>query len=93
MNAPKMWKFVPALLVCCAVGVAYAKLPPPPPVDPAKAAEAKMKAAEAAKKEAELLAKAQDRAVERYKKEKGIATKTAATTSAPAKPAPGAAKK
>ena len=78
MNAPKMWKFVPALLVCCAVGVAYAKLPPPPPVDPAKAEEAKMKAAEAAKKEAEQLAKAQDRAVERYKKEKGIATAVAA---------------
>ncbi|OGA45992.1 MAG: hypothetical protein A3F74_01470 [Betaproteobacteria bacterium RIFCSPLOWO2_12_FULL_62_58] len=71
MNAPRIWKSVPALLVCCAVGVAYAKLPPPPPVDPAKAAEAKMKAAEAAKKAAEQLAKAQDRAVERYKKEKG----------------------
>lgn len=74
MNAPKLWKFVPALLVCCAVGVAYAKLPPPPPVDPAKAEEAKMKAAEAAKKAAEQLAKSQDRAVERYKKEKGVAT-------------------
>jgi len=78
MNAPKMWRFVPALLVCCAVGVAYAKLPPPPPVDPVKAEEAKTKAAAAAKKEAELLAKAQDRAVERYKKEKGIATAVAA---------------
>ena len=78
MNAPRIWKFVPALLVCCAVGVAYAKLPPPPPVDPAKAEEAKMKAAAAAKKGAEALAKAQDRAVERYKKEKGIATAVAA---------------
>ena len=93
MNAPKLWKFVPALLVCCAVGVAYAKLPPPAPVDPAKAEEAKMKAAGAAKKEAELLAKAQDRAVERYKKEKGIATKTAGTKPAPAKPAPATMKK
>ena len=78
MNAPRIWKFVPALLVCCAVGVAYAKLPPPPPVDPAKAEAAKMKAAEAAKKEAELLAKAQDRVVERYKKEKGMAPAPAA---------------
>ena len=78
MNAPKLWKFVPTLLVCCAVGVAYAKLPPPPPVDPAKAEEAKMKAAEAAKKAAAELAKAQDRAVERYKKDKGIATAVAA---------------
>ena len=78
MNAPKIWKFVPALLVCCAVSIVYAKLPPPPPVDPAKAEEAKMKAAEAAKKAAEQLAKAQDRAVERYKKEKGMATAVAA---------------
>ena len=78
MNAPNLWKFVPTLLVCCAVGVAYAKLPPPPPVDPAKAEEAKMKAAEAAKKAAAELAKAQDRAVERYKKDKGIATAVAA---------------
>ena len=85
MNAPKMWKFVPALLVCCAVGVAYAKLPPPPPVDPAKAAEAKMKAAEAAKKAAEQLAKAQDRAVDRYKKEKGGGAMAA--KAAPAAPA------
>ena len=78
MKAPKLWKFVPTLLVCCAVGVAYAKLPPPAPVDPAKAEEAKMKAAEAAKKEAGELAKAQDRVVERYKKEKGMSTAAAA---------------
>lgn len=91
MNAPRIWKFVPALLVCCAVGVAYAKLPPPPPVDPAKAEAAKMKAAEAAKKEAELLAKAQDRAVERYKKEKGMTV--AAVPAKPAAPAASPAKK
>lgn len=71
MNAPRLWKLIPALLVCGAVGLAYAKLPPPPPADPAKAEEAKKKAAEAAKKEADELGKAQDRAVERYKKEKG----------------------
>lgn len=74
MNAPKIWKIIPALLVCGAVGMASAKLPAPPPVDPAKAEEAKKKAAETAKKEAELLAKAQDRAADRYKKEKGATT-------------------
>jgi hypothetical protein len=71
MNAPRLWKLMPALLVCGTVGLAYAKLPAPPPVDPAKAEEAKKKTADAAKKGAEALARAQDRAAERYKKEKG----------------------
>lgn len=71
MNAPKIWKIIPALLVCGAVGMASAKLPAPPPVDPAKAEEAKKKAAETAKKDSEAMAKAQDRAVDRYKKQKG----------------------
>ena len=83
MNAPKFWKIVPALLVACVVGVAYAKLPPAPPVDPAKAEEAKKKAADAAKKDADDLAKAQDRAVEHYKREKGI--KAAASAPEPMK--------
>ena len=73
MNAPKLWKIIPALLVCGAVGMASAKLPPPP-VDPAKAEEVKMKAAETAKKESEALAKAQDRVADRYKKQKGTIT-------------------
>jgi len=81
MNAPRIWKLLPTLLVCCAVGAAYAKLPPPTEEQKAKAAEAKAKADEAAKKEGELLGKAQDRVAERYKKEKG---KTAATAAAPA---------
>jgi uncharacterized membrane protein (DUF106 family) len=72
MNAHKLWNWIPALLVCGAVGMAYAKLPPAPPVDPAKAAEAKAKAAEANKKARELEEKYMDRAVERYKKEKGV---------------------
>jgi hypothetical protein len=80
MNAPKFRMVVSALLVAVVVASAHAKLPAPPPVDPAKAAEAKVKAAEAAKKETDQLSKAQDRAVERYKKEKGI--KTAATAPA-----------
>lgn len=74
MNAPKIWKLMPALLVCCAVGMAYAKLPPPTEEQKGKAAEAKAKAAEAAKKESEQLGKVQDRVTERYKKEKGIKT-------------------
>jgi hypothetical protein len=71
MNAPKIWKIIPALLVCGAVGMASAKLPAPPPVDPAKAEEAKKKAAETAKKDADDLGKAQDRAANHYKKQKG----------------------
>lgn len=71
MSVPKLWKIIPALLVCGAVGVASAKLPPPPPMEPAKAEEAKKKAADTAKKTADDLAKAQDRAVANYKKHKG----------------------
>jgi hypothetical protein len=76
MNAPKIWKIIPALLVCGAVGMASAKLPPPPPVDPVKAEEAKKKAAETAKKDADALGKAQDRAVSHYKKQTGGAKAT-----------------
>jgi Tfp pilus assembly protein PilO len=85
MNAPKFWMVVPTLLVALVVGVAYAKLPQPPMDDAAKAkaAEAKAKAGEATKKAREQEEKAMDRAVSRYKKEKGV--KTAASTSAPKK--------
>jgi hypothetical protein len=74
MKAPKFWMVVPALLVAGAVGLAYAKLPQAPMDDAAKAkaAEAKAKAAEGAKKDRALEEKAMDRAVERYKKEKGV---------------------
>lgn len=74
MNAPKIWKIIPALLVCGAVGMASAKLPAPPPVDPVKAEEAKKKAVDSAKKEADELGKAQDRVADRYKKQKGTTT-------------------
>lgn len=73
MNAKTFLKLATALLACCVVGLASAKLPAPPPVDPVKAEEAKQKAAEAAKKEAELLGKSQDRVAERYKKQQGTA--------------------
>jgi hypothetical protein len=52
-------------------GAVWAKLPAPP-ADPAKAAEAKAKADEAAKKDADLLAKYQDKAVANYRKNKGL---------------------
>lgn len=45
---------------------ASAKLPPPPPVDPAKAEEAKQKDAAAKQKGAELQAKYEDKAVANY---------------------------
>lgn len=78
MKAPKFWVVVPALLVAGAVGLAYAKLPPPSEEAKAAAAAKKAKAAEAAKKDAEALAKAQDRAVENYKRGKGGASIAAA---------------
>jgi hypothetical protein len=62
------------LLVALTVGLlslnSWARLPAAP-VDPVKAEETKQKAADAAKKEAELLAKAQDRAAAHYQKTKG----------------------
>ena len=61
------WKHVwSGLSLALLAGVACAKLPPPPPADPAKAEEAKQKAADTAKKEAELLAKYMDKAVVNY---------------------------
>ena len=47
-------------------GSALAKLPAPPPVDPAKAEEAKQKAADAAKAGALLQAKYEDKAAANY---------------------------
>ena len=81
MNAPKIWKLVPALVMCCVAGLASAKLPAPPPEDPAKAEATKKKAAEAAKASADQQAKAEDRAVENYKKQqKGAAASTKVST-------------
>ena len=83
MKAPRFWMVVPALLGAGAVGMAYAKLPPLSDEAKAKAAEASAKKAEAGKKARMAEEKAMDRAVERYKKEKGI--KTAAAAPAPKK--------
>jgi hypothetical protein len=61
---------VGALAFALSAGLAQAKITVPPMDDAAKAKaeEAKAKAADAAKIEAEQLAKAQDRVVEGYKK-------------------------
>ena len=59
-------------------GTVWAKLPPMSDDAKAKLAEAKAKADEAAKKESEYLAKAQDKTVANYRKSKGIKTPAAA---------------
>lgn len=59
------------LLLMLAMAVAtpaLAKLPPPTPEEQAAAEAKKAKAAEDAKRAAELLAKAQDRAAENYRR-------------------------
>ena len=66
---PIRMMFVALALVTA--GAAWAKLPPLSPEAAAKAAEAKQKADEAAKKDADLLAKYQDKAVANYKRNKG----------------------
>jgi hypothetical protein len=63
---------VMTVAMAAAAGTVWAKLPPAPAADPAKAAEAKKAADTAAKKEADLLGKAQDRSVANYRKNKGI---------------------
>jgi hypothetical protein len=59
-------------VMAATAGAVWAKLPPAAPADPAKAAEAKKLADDAAKKDADLLAKSQDKAVANYRKNKGI---------------------
>ena len=68
-------------------GTAWAKLPVPPMTDEqkTKAEETKAKAAEAAKKDSELLAKYQDKAADNYKKGQGKAKGAAAATAKPKK--------
>ena len=57
---------VPAALVAVTLGVAVAKLPAVPPMDPAKAEEKRAKDAAAAAVGAAQLAKAEDRVAARY---------------------------
>ena len=70
MKTRKLAAMLSAALIGCALGVASAKLPAPTDDQKAKAAQAKAKADEAAKREAELLGKYQDRAAENYKRVK-----------------------
>lgn len=57
------------LLVALLIAMpAFAVLPPPTPEEAAAAEAKKAKAAETSKRDGELLAKAQDRAVENYKR-------------------------
>jgi hypothetical protein len=83
-----------ALAFALSAGLAQAKIPVAPMDDAAKAKaeETKAKAADAAKKDAEQLATAQDRVAERYKKGQAKGGK-AAPVAKGAKPAAAAAKK
>lgn len=74
----KKSKFALVLALTVAMSGAWAKLPAPSEEAQAKAAEAKVKAAETAKVEGELLGKAQDRVAQKYigeQKAKGIIVK------------------
>ena len=96
-------KFALILALTVASAGAWAKLPPPSEEAQAKAAEAKVKAAETAKLDGEQLGKAQDRVAEKYiseQKAKGVIVKPTpivapappvAATPAPAPAAPAAA--
>ncbi|HEY9446532.1 MAG TPA: hypothetical protein VIQ62_05625 [Burkholderiales bacterium] len=66
-------------------GVGHAKLPVSEltPEQKAKVEEAKVKAADAAKHQAELLGKAQDRVADNYRKSKGKAVASATAPAAP----------
>ena len=68
----KMRRVLAGLVLTVFAGTAWAKLPPAPAADPAKAAEAKKLADDTAKKDADLLGKYQDRTVTNYRKNKGI---------------------
>ena len=75
-----------ALAFALSAGLAQAKIPVAPMDDAAKAKaeDAKAKAAAAAKKDAEDLAKAQDRVVEYYRKSHGMAGKPVVKGAKPA---------
>ncbi len=78
MRTTRLPAMFAALALGCAVGVASAKLPAPSDEQKAKTAEAKAKADEGAKRDAELLAKSQDRAAENYQRSKVVKTGGAA---------------
>jgi hypothetical protein len=69
---------IAGLIFTAASGAAWAKLPPLTDAQKTQMAEAKTKADDAAKRDAGLLAKAQDKAVANYRKNKGGAKVPAA---------------
>jgi hypothetical protein len=83
MIAANLRKIIAILLACCAFGVAYGKLPALTDEQKTKAAETKAKADEAAKRDAELLGKSQDRAADNYKRGKVTKTGSQAATRKP----------
>jgi hypothetical protein len=95
-NTIKLASIAFALSIGFMAAFVQAKLPAPAPLNDeqkAKAEEAKVKAAEGAKKEADLLAKYQDKAAENFKARvakqstpPAVATPPAATTPDPKKP-------
>ncbi len=96
----KIKKIALILALTVTTAGAWAKLPPPSEEAAAKAAEAKVKAAETAKAEGELLGKYQDKVAQKYiaeQKAKGITVKPtpiappAPPAAAPAVVAPAAA--
>ena len=87
----KIQKIALILALTVATSGAWAKLPPPSEEAAAKAAEAKVVAAEKAKAEGELLGKVQDKVAQKYisnQKAKGITVKP--TPIAPPAPPAGA---
>jgi hypothetical protein len=78
------------LIACLATGAiagaAFAKLPPAPPMTDVQKAEKAAKDKATAEKDADLLAKSQDKAAAHYKKSQGVAAvKVAAPAKTPAK--------
>ena len=71
-----------------AAGTAFAKLPPAAPADPAKAEEVKQKAAEAAKKGAELQARYEDKAVANHAAKAKVEGKAVKAQMGPGVPPP-----
>ena len=61
-----------SVAMAATAGTVWAKLPPLDDAGKAKAAEAKAKADDAAKKDAVLLGKSQDKAAANYRKNKGV---------------------
>ena len=72
-----MKKLIACLAAGTIAGAAFAKLPPAAPMTDAQKAEKAAKDKASADKDADLLAKSQDRAAANYKKTKGIEPKAA----------------